>query len=171
MPLMDVIYPQGALAEAAKNELLETLWSTCLRWEAVPETAATASIAWVYLDERPPGSISVGGARLTQNIYRAHVRVMSGFMDEQRIAGMVNDVTQAILRADGGGSDGSGPRVFCIVEEVPSGTWGVDGAVWGSVATARAVGADPARISAMERAIANSPRIDVQAGRIAEAAL
>ena len=54
MPLMDLIYPEGALTEEARTELLETLWQTCLRWEGVPETPATASIAWVYLDERPP---------------------------------------------------------------------------------------------------------------------
>jgi hypothetical protein len=71
---------------------------------------------------------------------------------------MVRDVTDAIIHADGGEGDGSGPRVFCIVEEVPSGTWGVDGAVWDTVFTARAVGTDPRRIEAMQSAIAAAPR-------------
>jgi len=162
MPLMDVIYPEGALTAEARAELLETLWHTCLQWEGVPETPATASIAWVYLDERPRAAISVGGESLTQSVYRVHVRVMSGFMEQTRVDGMVRDVTDAIVKADGTDGDGSGrPRVYCIVEEVPSGTWGVDGTVWHSVPTAQLIGADPARVAAMRAAIATRPRIEV----------
>jgi phenylpyruvate tautomerase PptA (4-oxalocrotonate tautomerase family) len=158
MPLMDVIHPAGALSDQACDELLRSLWAICLRWEGVPESDATAAIAWVYLDERPRDRISVGGGPLTQNVYRVHVRVMAGFMDQERTDGLVREISQAIVRADGGEADSGGPRVFCIVEEVPSGTWGVDGAVWGSVFTAQAVGADPRRVEAMERALASSPR-------------
>jgi phenylpyruvate tautomerase PptA (4-oxalocrotonate tautomerase family) len=86
---------------------------------------------------------------------------MSGFMDQDRTDGMVREVTDAVVRADGGSGDGSGPRVYVIVQEVPSGAWGVDGTVWGSVATAQAMGADPARIEAMEHAIAAAPRVEV----------
>ena len=162
MPLMDVIYPEGALTAEAREELLQTLWHTCLQWEGVPETPATASIAWVYLDERPRAAISVGGESLTQSVYRVHVRVMSGFMEQTRVDGMVRDVTDAIVKADGTDGDGSGrPRVYCIVEEVPSGTWGVDGTVWHSVPTAQLIGADPARVAAMRAAIATRPRIEV----------
>jgi phenylpyruvate tautomerase PptA (4-oxalocrotonate tautomerase family) len=158
--MMDVIYPEGALDEAAKRELLHTLWRTCLRWEGVAETDLTAAIAWVHLDERPRAHISVAGEPLSQSVYRVHVRVMSGFMDQGRIDGMVEDVTAAITAADGTRGDGR-PRVYCIVEEVPSGTWGVDGAVWHSAATAEAAGADPARVEAIRAAVAASPRIEV----------
>ena len=161
---MDVIYPEGALDEAAKSELLSTLWSTCLKWEGVDESAANASIAWVYLDERPGAHISVGGEALTQSVYRVHVRVMSGFMEQARIDGMVTDVTAAITAADSTPGDGK-PRVYCIVEEVPSGTWGVDGAVWHSAATAEAIGVDPARVDAIRAAVAANPRIEVPMGQ------
>jgi phenylpyruvate tautomerase PptA (4-oxalocrotonate tautomerase family) len=157
---MDVIYPEGALDEAAQRELLHTLWRTCLRWEGVDETDVTAAIAWVYLDERPRRHISVGGEPLTQSVYRVHVRVMSGFMEQARIDGMVRDVTDAIVAADGTRGDGR-PRVYCIVEEVPSGTWGVDGAVWHSAATAEAAGADPARVEAIREAVTANPRIEI----------
>lgn len=161
---MDVIYPEGALDEDSKRGLLRTLWQTCLRWEGVPETDLTAAIAWVYLDERPRAHISVGGDSLTQSVYRVHVRVMSGFMEQARIDGMVADVTAAITAADGSAGDGR-PRVYCIVEEVPSGTWGVDGAVWHSAATAEAAGADPVRVEAIRAAVAANPRIDVPMGQ------
>jgi phenylpyruvate tautomerase PptA (4-oxalocrotonate tautomerase family) len=158
MPLMDIIHPQGSFSPAAREELLSTLWALCLRWEGVPETEASAAIAWVYLDERPRASVSVGGRPLTQNVYRVHVRVMAGFLDQERTDGMVREVTDAIVRADGRDGDGSGPRVYVIVQEVPSGTWGVDGVVWHSVATATAMGAEPARVEAMAQAIAANPR-------------
>jgi phenylpyruvate tautomerase PptA (4-oxalocrotonate tautomerase family) len=161
MPLIDLICPENAFTAEAKKELLNDLWSTALRWEGIEATDTTASIAWVYLDERPRDSFSVGGHAPTQHVYRANVRVMSGFMEQDRIDGMAREITEAVVRADGTGGDGSGPRVFCIVEEIPNGGWSIDGTTWTSVFTARAIGADPGRIAAMERAAAANPRIEV----------
>ena len=163
MPMIDLVYPAGALSESAKSELLRTLWRTCLQWEALPETPATASIAWVYLDERPPAHVSVGGAQPPRPVYRAQVSVMAGFMEQTRIDGLVREVTEAILKADGGGSDGAGPRVFCLVTEVPSGTWGVDGVPWHSAAAAELVGLDAERVQGIADAVASRPRVDVPA--------
>jgi phenylpyruvate tautomerase PptA (4-oxalocrotonate tautomerase family) len=163
MPMIDLVYPAGALTESAKSELLRTLWRTCLRWEALPETPATASIAWVYLDERPPAHISVGGVQPARPVYRAHVSVMEGFMEQTRIDGLVREVTDAILKADGGGSDGATPRVFCLLAEIPSGTWGVDGAAWHSATAAELVGLDAERVQGIADAVASRPRVDVPA--------
>jgi hypothetical protein len=161
MPLIDVIYPSDALSPRAQKELSETLWSKALRWEGIDDNGSGASVAWVYLDGRPRHSISVGGHDLRQNVYRINVRVMAGFMDQERIDGMARDLTQAILAADGTAGNGSGPRVFCIIEEIPSGTWSIDGATWTTVFTAKTLGIDPLRIEAMERAIKDHPRIEV----------
>jgi phenylpyruvate tautomerase PptA (4-oxalocrotonate tautomerase family) len=163
MPMIDLICPAGALSESAKTDLMQTLWRACLRWEALPETPATASIAWVYLDERPAANISVGGVQPATPVYRAHVSVMAGFMEQFRIDGLVREVTEAILKADGGGSDSATPRVFCIVEEVPSGTWGVDGVPWHSATAAESVGLDAERVQGIADAVASRPRIDVPA--------
>jgi phenylpyruvate tautomerase PptA (4-oxalocrotonate tautomerase family) len=160
MPLVEVIHPEGALDADAKKLLLETLSATCLRWEGVEVNDTTQSVAWVYLDERPRNHISAGGRPLTQNVYRVNVSVMVGFMDYDRINGMVKEISEAILKADG--TDGTGaPRVFVIVNEVPSGTWGVDGRVWPSVFTAETVGVDPERVKRMDAAIEGRPRLDV----------
>jgi phenylpyruvate tautomerase PptA (4-oxalocrotonate tautomerase family) len=161
MPLIDVIYPAGALDDPTKEELLANLWSTALRWEAIEATEAAASVAWVYLDERPVQHITAGGHALTQPIYRINVSVMVGFMDQGRIDGMVRELTDQVLKADGTDGDGSGPRVFCIVNEVPSGTWAIDGEIWTTPYTARALGLDDARIAAMERVVQDRPRLDV----------
>jgi phenylpyruvate tautomerase PptA (4-oxalocrotonate tautomerase family) len=160
MPLVEVIHPEGAFSADAKKILLENLSATCLRWEGVEVNDTTQSVAWVYLDERPRESMSAGGRPLTQNVYRVNVSVMVGFMDYDRIDGMVKEITEAILKADG--TDGTGaPRVFVIINEVPSGTWGVDGRVWPTVFTAETVGVDPERVKRMDAAIESRPRLDV----------
>jgi phenylpyruvate tautomerase PptA (4-oxalocrotonate tautomerase family) len=163
MPMVDLTYREGALTEEAKTELHQTLWRRCLRWEGIPDTPATAAIAWVYLDERPPTHISVAGEPPAQPVYRAHVRVMQGFMEQSRVDGMIREITEAILAADGRGPGipGGAPRVFCLVEEVPSGTWGVDGVAWHSATAAELIGADPERVQKISEAVARQPRIDV----------
>ncbi|MDQ1516105.1 MAG: hypothetical protein QOE80_1935 [Actinomycetota bacterium] len=160
MPLVEVIHPEGAFDADSKKLLLETLSATCLRWEGVDVNDTTQSVAWVYLDERPRDSVSAGGRLLAQNVYRVNVSVMVGFLDYERIDGMVREITDAILEADGTAGTGAA-RVFVIVNEVPSGTWGVDGRVWPSVFTAEAVGVDPERVKRMDVAIESRPRLDV----------
>jgi hypothetical protein len=53
MPLMDVVYPAGALNPKALEQLSETLWSKALHWEGIEANESAASVAWVYFDERP----------------------------------------------------------------------------------------------------------------------
>ncbi len=161
MPLIDVIYPEGALTPKSQQELRDSLWSTALRWEGIERTAGAASVAWVYLDERPRRRIGVGGHEMTQNVYRINVRVMVGFMDQVRINGMAQELTDAILAADGGAGDGTGPRVFYILEEIESGSWSVDGKIWTSVFAAQTLGLSEQRIKAMDRAIKERPRVEV----------
>jgi phenylpyruvate tautomerase PptA (4-oxalocrotonate tautomerase family) len=163
MPLVEVIHPEGSFAPAARRDLLSKLSSICLRWEGIEITDSSQSIAWVYLDERPADSIAAGGKPLSQNVYLVNVRVMVGFMDYERIEGMAAELTQAILEADG--TEGTGdPRVFVIVDEVPSGTWAVDGKVWPSVFTAQTLHLDGERVTHMDDAIRSRPRLDVPLG-------
>jgi hypothetical protein len=73
---------------------------------------------------------------------------------------MVAEITEAILAADG--TEGTGAaRVFVIINEVPSGAWGVDGKVWPSVFTAETLGLEPERVKRMDVAIQGRPRLDV----------
>jgi phenylpyruvate tautomerase PptA (4-oxalocrotonate tautomerase family) len=160
MPLVEVIHPEGSFDAATRKDLRSKLSSICLRWEGIEVTDSSQSIAWVYLDERPADSITVGGKPLSQNVYLVNVRVMVGFMDDARIEGLAAEVTQAILEADGTPGTGD-PRVFVIVEEVPSGTWAIDGKVWPSVFTAATLDLDTRRVRRMDEAIRSRPRLDV----------
>ncbi|QBR01387.1 hypothetical protein [Paraburkholderia pallida] len=161
MPLIDFTFAEGSLSPDAQSRLADKMWSTALRWEGIEVNATTGSVAWVYFDERPRRHITVAGRVPGQNIYRLNVRVMTGFMDQARIDNLTRELTASVLEADGSEGDGSGPRVFCIVEEIPSGTWSIDGKTWTTVFTAQTLGLDSARIAAMEKAVASRPRIDV----------
>jgi phenylpyruvate tautomerase PptA (4-oxalocrotonate tautomerase family) len=161
MPMIDVIFTKGSLDEAAKAQLNAMLWEIALRWEGIEATEEAASVAWVFLDERPEGHVSVGGKPPGQSIYRLNVRVMVGFMDQERIDRMVAELTKAVLAADGKVGD-SNPRVFCIVEEIPSGTWGIDGKVWTTVFTAQTLGLDKGRVERMRAVVTERPRLDVK---------
>ena len=107
MPMIDVIFAEGSLDEAAKAQTNANLWKTALRWEGIEATEGAASVAWVFLDERPKGHISVGGKTPGQSIDRLNVRVMVGFMDQERIDRMVAELTEAVLAADGKPGDGT----------------------------------------------------------------
>jgi phenylpyruvate tautomerase PptA (4-oxalocrotonate tautomerase family) len=163
MPLIDVIFAEGSLSPEAQRQLLNTMWSSALRWEAIEANKVSASIAWAYLDERPRHHIAIGASPITQNIYRINVRVMAGFMDQERVDGMSRELTEAVLAADGGPGDSTGPRVFCIIEEIPSGVWSIDGKIWTVSFTARTLGLDKNRVRAIEKATLENPRIEVKA--------
>lgn len=99
MPMIDLVFPEGSLSTAAKEKLSSTLWETALRWEGIEATKGPASVAWVYLDERPREHISVGGRPPTQNIYR------------YRRQGLVDGLHRANTRlrhATGGAYEGRG---------------------------------------------------------------
>jgi hypothetical protein len=87
----------------------------------------------------------------------------AGFMDQERIDGMSRELTEAVLAADGSAGDGSGLRLFCIIEEIPSGVWSIDGKVWTAAFTAKTLGLDADRGKAMEQATREHPRIEVRA--------
>src|SRR5258707_15002896 len=158
MPLMDVVCPAGALNPKALEQLSETVWSKALHWEGIEGNESAASVAWVYFDERPRNSISVGGHGLSQNVYRINVRVMAGFMDQARRDGMARDLTEAILAADGTAGSGREPRLFCIIEEIPRGNWSIAGVTWNTVFTAETVRIEPRAVCPIGSANRGYPR-------------
>lgn len=161
MPLIDFSYAEGSLSPDARSRRADKMWSTALRWEGIEVNETSGSVAWVYFDERPRDHVTVAGHVPGQNIYRLNVRVMTGFMDQSRIDNLARELTELVLEADGTKGDGSGPRVFCIIEEIPSGSWSIDGKTWTTVFTAQTLKLENARIAAMEKAVASRPRIDV----------
>ena len=76
------------------------------------------------------------------------------------LAPVPGGTTAESMTTDGTAGTGEA-RVYVIVNEVPSGTWGVDGKVWPTVFTAEAISIDPERVKRMAAAIESRPRLDV----------
>src|SRR5213593_4328276 len=142
MPMIDLTLPQGALEEDAKGRLVEELTAALLKWEGAPGNELAASVAWTYVDERPAGAINVAGRPAQEPRYRVRVTVPEGALDDERKAGLVAEVTERVLAAEGSPNEPEhAMRVWCIIREVRDGNWGGGGRVWRLKDIARLIGA------------------------------
>lgn len=128
MPMIDLTVPTGALEPEARESLLEELATTLLRWEGAPDTEFFRSITWVYAHEVDQAALAVGGRPGGEARFRVDVTIPEGALSDRRKAGLVTDVTAAVLRA-AGLEDSEGLRVWTLIREVPDGNWGAAGQV------------------------------------------
>jgi phenylpyruvate tautomerase PptA (4-oxalocrotonate tautomerase family) len=145
MPMLDVTIPQGALPPEAEEALLARLTDVLLVHEgADPRDPFTRSIAWVFLHR--PAAVFVAGAPAELPRYRVVASVPQGQFDDERRAGLVAAVTEAVLDAEAGlGRERDPMRVWVFPTEVPEGTWGGGGRVVGLADIAGAAMGDPER--------------------------
>jgi phenylpyruvate tautomerase PptA (4-oxalocrotonate tautomerase family) len=128
MPMIEVTVPEGALAPEARDALLDELAGKLLAREGAPDTEFFRSITWVYVNEIDPATLAVGGRAGGEPRFRVNVTVPEGALSEQRKAGLIADVHDAIVRA-AGLSDEDALRVWTLVRDVPEGNWGAGGQV------------------------------------------
>jgi phenylpyruvate tautomerase PptA (4-oxalocrotonate tautomerase family) len=131
VPMIDVTLPQGALSEDKRGELAGRLTGTILKWEGAAEIPFSRQITLVYFDERPANAIYVAGAPATEPRYRVLVTIPEGSITEdERKAGLVEEITRDVLAVDGGEGDEAAFRVWVFIHEVPDGHWGGAGRVF-----------------------------------------
>jgi phenylpyruvate tautomerase PptA (4-oxalocrotonate tautomerase family) len=134
VPMIDVTLPEGALSEDQRNTLGERLTNTILKWEGAAEIPFSRQITAVYFDERPAGSIYIAGERETQPRYRVLVTIPEGSItDDERKAGLVEEVTRDIIEVDGtddDSDDSASFRVWVFIHEVPDGHWAGAGRIF-----------------------------------------
>ena len=131
MPLIDVTLPEGALTEEQRNALGERLTNTVLKWEGAADIPFSRQITVVYFDERPAGSIYVAGAQETEPRYRVLVTIPEGSItDDERKAGMVEEMTRDVLEVDGSDDETASFRVWVFIHEVPDGHWAGAGRIF-----------------------------------------
>jgi len=127
MPCLDVTYPAGSLDPVTRTELAESLTKTFMHWEGAPDTDFFREQCWIYFHELPEGMVNRAGVPTEVPIYRVNATVPAGAMSDRRKAGLVKDVTDLLLKADGG--DPNPLRVWVLIAEVPDGNWGAAGQV------------------------------------------
>jgi phenylpyruvate tautomerase PptA (4-oxalocrotonate tautomerase family) len=130
MPMLDVTIPEGALSEEAERGLLARLTDVLIEQEgADPTNPATRSVAWVFLHR--PAAVFVAGEPEQEPHYRVVATVPEGQFDDERRAGMVAAVTEAVLDAEEGARRRDPRRVWVFATEMPEGNWGAGGRVVG----------------------------------------
>jgi phenylpyruvate tautomerase PptA (4-oxalocrotonate tautomerase family) len=131
MPMIELTLEEGALTDDARADLVEGLTAALLRAEGAPDNEMSRSIAWAYVDERPAGSINVGGRPADAPRYRVKLTVPEGALDDDSKAQIVEDATKLVLQAEGAADDPAAAfRVWVIVREVKDGNWGGAGRIF-----------------------------------------
>ena len=122
--MIDVTLPEGALSPEARDKLADELTTTLLKWEGAGDIPFSRQITLVYFDERPQGSVYVAGERATEPRYRVLVTIPEGSIkDDERKAGLVEEITKLVVDADGATGDEASFRVWVFIHEVPDGHW------------------------------------------------
>src|SRR3954452_9923113 len=116
--MIDVTLPEGALNEKQRDALAQRLTSTVLKWEGAAEIPFSRQITLVYFDERPAGTVYVVGERAADPRYRVLVTIPEGSItDDERKAGLVEEMTRDVLEVEGSTGDDAAPRVWVFIHE------------------------------------------------------
>jgi len=127
MPMIDLTLPKGRFDRPEQEALAAELTRLIIHWESGTDRPGYDKAAWAFVQEAD--LIQVGGrSRIPggRQIYRVVVSVPKGSLDDRRRAGLMSDVAHAVIA-----TEGTEPtpedlmRVWCIVNEVPDGNWGV----------------------------------------------
>ncbi|MFF8814170.1 hypothetical protein [Streptomyces pactum] len=128
MPMLDVYIPDGALGPGAEAALVDRLTEILIRHEGFdPADPATRAVSWVFVHR--PAAVHVGGAPADAPRYKVVPSVPEGQLDERGRAGVVAEVTEAVLDAEEGAWPRDPGRVWVFPTEVPEGHWGGRGRI------------------------------------------
>ncbi|OQW60417.1 MAG: hypothetical protein A4S17_00545 [Proteobacteria bacterium HN_bin10] len=129
MPMIDVTAPKGALSPPVRDKLVKQLTDCLLKWEGAPEgSQAAQEIAWVYVHEAQEGTFYVGGRNPERPRFRIQVTTPEGGLDDERRAGLVEDISgivEAVI-----GPAGSGLNHWVLLSEIKDGSWGAGGRIF-----------------------------------------
>jgi phenylpyruvate tautomerase PptA (4-oxalocrotonate tautomerase family) len=129
MPMIDFTLPRDALSTEIRDRLVDDLLTTLLRWERAPENARSKSLAWAFV--HVADSLIVASSPSGLPHYRVRVTTPQGALDDDRRAGLVADVTELVLRAEGSPvTPEHAFRVWVLLEEIADGSWGAEGRIW-----------------------------------------
>ncbi|HET7888176.1 MAG TPA: Tautomerase enzyme [Bradyrhizobium sp.] len=128
MPMIDVTIPEGALKPEAEARLMKELTDILITHEGFgADNQVAQSVTWVFVHR--PAAVFVAGERATMPRYRIVSTVPEGQYTDAIRKVLVKDVTDAVVRADGGKYEDVAKRVWVFPTETPDGEWGSRGAI------------------------------------------
>ena len=129
MPMIDLTLPEGALDADTTARLVDDLLAALLRWEGAPDNERSKSLAWAFVNVAEVVSVASSPSGLPH--YRIAVTTPQGALDDARRAGLVAEVTELVLGAEGTPSSPEDAfRVWVLLGEVAEGSWGAAGRIW-----------------------------------------
>jgi phenylpyruvate tautomerase PptA (4-oxalocrotonate tautomerase family) len=128
MPMIDATIPEGALTAEAEALLLKELTNILIGHEGFdPANKVAQSVSVVFLHR--PAAVFVGGQRSVSPRYRIVPSVPEGQYTDASRQALVKDVTDAVVRAEGGRFEDTASRVWVFPTEIPDGEWGGRGVI------------------------------------------
>jgi phenylpyruvate tautomerase PptA (4-oxalocrotonate tautomerase family) len=132
MPMIDVTIPEGALKPEAEERLIKELSDLLPRHEGFDPANAEVwqraqSVTVVFLHR--PAAVFVAGARSEKPRYRIVPTVPEGQYTQASREALVKDVTEAVVRAEGGSFEDVAPRIWVFPAEIEDGCWGGRGVI------------------------------------------
>jgi phenylpyruvate tautomerase PptA (4-oxalocrotonate tautomerase family) len=151
MPMIDLIFPEGALSEEALDGLADSLMRALLRSEHVPDdNAARELVSWVHAHELPAGRMFAGARRLRagEPFFRLDISIPAGVVDADDKSSFIAEATRLVLEAAGvdPGDGDAAARVWVLYREIPGG-WGASGRLLSNRQIAKIVGATEEQIA------------------------
>jgi phenylpyruvate tautomerase PptA (4-oxalocrotonate tautomerase family) len=128
MPMIDVTIPEGALKPQAEERLLKELTEILISAEGFNPTDKVALGVTVAFLHRP-AAVYVAGMRSNTPRYRIVPTVPEGQYTQAAREKLVKEVTDAVVRADGGKFEDVAPQVWVFPTEIPDGEWGSRGVI------------------------------------------
>lgn len=130
MPMLDIYLQAEALGSDSEAVLCGRLTDILIEAEgADPTNDGVRQLAWVTVFR--PESVYVAGRASSAPRYRLVASVPEGQWTATRRADIVARLTDAVLDAEEGRYPRDPSRVWVFTPEVPEGTWGGSGRLWG----------------------------------------
>jgi phenylpyruvate tautomerase PptA (4-oxalocrotonate tautomerase family) len=145
--MIDLTYPEGAIAPVARDALAEELTAALLRAERAPDTEFFRSITWLFVHELPATHVRAGGRPAVEPVVRVEATTPEGALSDRRRAEFVERATAAVREATGMREEDA-LRIWVVCREVPEGSWGAAGRVVEFKALREAAAAERAKDAA-----------------------
>ena len=129
MPLIQVSAPHGALNKNDQDSLMSRISNAVLKAETAPiDDEGAQSLVWAYYDEKPKGSVYVGGKNNQQPPFRIAVTTPQGALVQSARESLVAEIGQIIDELVGPYKDRL--NHWTMLYEIDEGSWSGGGQVF-----------------------------------------
>lgn len=129
MPLIQVSAAQGTLNKTEQDVLMSRLSNAVLKAENAPiDDSGAQSLVWAYYDEKPKGSVYVGGENLAEPPFRIAVTTPHGALVESSRQSLVKEIGEIV--DDIVGAFEGRLNHWAMLYEIDEGSWAGGGQVF-----------------------------------------